>query len=155
MLNMVVTCGKDFNWAYILYFQLHHHVGQAKAPLRSNQASQFYMTAFLLHGICQQYAFPGMYLNWTLHDKFPVSFHYRVFSHLRFRGEYDRLAEHFFAVILHMIYEIDPPYRNDLVKESLHSITDWFSLPKDTHICFFRYHISYHDMSPTRWSCKK
>lgn len=40
-------------------------------------------------------------------NKFIV--YYKVLLETSFIGAYNRLEEHFFSVIFHLIYEIDPP----------------------------------------------
>lgn len=71
-----------------------------------------------------------------------MNFHCRVLLELSFRGAYDRLVECLFIDISHMIYEIDPPWTIDQVKESLHDITYWFVAHEGTYIRCFRCHIS-------------
>lgn len=121
-------------------------MGQDKESLRESKALGFYMFAFLLDGICAQYTFLGMYWYWTPHNKFLVYFQCRVFSKSRFWSAYNRLAEHLFSFIFHMIYEIDPPYMTNQVKESMQDIVDWFTTPEGTYIRCFGCRVSPHFM---------
>lgn len=104
------------------------------------------MFAFLLDGICAQYVFLGMNWNSTPKEELSVYFHCRVLFELSFRGVYEKLTEHFFVVIFHVIFEIDPPYMTYQVKESLQFIADCFSAPEGTYIRFFGCQISPHRM---------
>lgn len=61
MLNMVVSSGKSFNWTDIFSFELQCYIGKEKESLKVNQAPKFYISAFILDGICAQHAFLGMY----------------------------------------------------------------------------------------------
>jgi len=67
------------------------------------------MFAFILNKIYAQYALSGMKWNWTPEENFTVYFYCRALFEFCFRGVYEELFEHFFVVILHMNFEINPP----------------------------------------------
>ena len=95
------------------------------------------MFAYLLEGIYGWYAFLKLYWNWTSKEKFQFYVHYRVLSEGRLGGTFDRLDEHFFAIIFHLIFKTNPVGMTDQVKESLKDIVDWFATPEGAYIrCF-------------------
>lgn len=63
-----------------------------------------------------------------------------------FKGTYARLAEHVFAVIFQMIFDINPPCMNDQTKESLWDIVVWVEALEGTYIRCFGFQISHHLM---------
>jgi len=67
--------------------------------------------------------------NWTPWEKLHVYFHCKLLSKVSFQGVYDKLVEHFFAVLYMMIFETKPPCMTYQAKEALYEIVDWFTSP--------------------------
>lgn len=100
----------------------------------------------------------GMNKNSTTEEKFQVYFRCRVLSKEIFRGVYEKLVEHLFVVIFHMIFEINPLCMTDQLNESFLNILNSFVAFESTYMMLFGCHISPHIMLQyvtTRWSCKK
>lgn len=103
------------------------------------------MYAYLLDGIFALHEFLDIEWKWTARDIPNV--YCKVLSKYNYMGVYDKLVQHLFMVLYHMVFEEEAPCMYHEARKAFVEIADWFGSPQGTYITVFSSQIPPHFLS--------